>query len=71
MTEQIKEIKELINNRRTLEAKKKLEELEKRFEELEKFSIEVKRLSRNTGKSMSVSTSDLEKLFVKFNIKFK
>ena len=43
----------------------------KRFEELEKFAQAVKHLVRETGRTYSVSTSDLEQLFIKYNIKLK
>jgi len=69
--EKIETIKELLKQRRTLEARKLLDELKdiiNRKEELEEFSIEVKRLARNTGRSRSIDVGELEELFVKYRI---
>ena len=71
MNEKIEAIKSLINSRRILEAKKLIQELEKdldRLKELEKFSKEIKRLARNTGRSYSIQTADLEAFFIKYEI---
>jgi len=51
--------------KRFMEMKKTLKE---RYKELKEFSLEVKRLARSTGRSMKVDLSDLEELFVKYNI---
>lgn len=67
--ELIKEIKNLINEKKIIETKKKLDELGERFEELDIFAKEVKGKARNTGISRSVDVSELEPLFVKYNIK--
>lgn len=42
--------------------------LKERYKELKEFSLEVKRLVRSVGRSMKVDLSDLEELFVKYNI---
>jgi len=42
-----------------------------RFDELEQFAIAVKHLARETGRTYQVAISDLEKLFVKYNIRLK
>jgi len=82
MIEEFREIENLINQRKSMEAKKKLKEAEEfieeradEFENLKNFAHDIKRLlrkrlSRNGGKGV-ISGGTLEKLIVKYNIKLK
>jgi hypothetical protein len=71
MNKKIILIKKALNNRKYLESKKLLNELENDLKRLKEFSIKIKRMARNTGRMRSIDVSDLEPLFVKYNIKFK
>lgn len=64
--EKIKEIFELINQRKMLEVKKLLNELDIDLENLQKFFDEIKSLVRNQGKSSLMSVSEIEEVIEKY-----
>jgi len=72
MDERISEIKELLGQRRLMDAKSKISELEEdlnKLDNLQKFFDEVKNLIRNQGKSNMVSVDAVEKLVVDYGNK--
>ena len=50
--------------------KERLEEKEKRLQELQKFASDVKEIARSTGRSLSIPLDKIEKLIVKYNIRY-
>ena len=69
MNEKIIQIKELLNERHTLEAKNMLYELNldlEKLDNLQKFFDEIKTLARNQGKSSLMDVSKVEEVIVKY-----
>jgi len=74
MEEKIEQIKELLKQRKNIEANKILDEIDKdleRLKELEIFASEVKRRIRACGKSQSISILDIDELIIQYNIQYK
>ena len=72
LAEDIEELEILINNRRLIETKKKLSELRKKMEKYEEkyfqlleFYQEIKRLVRNSGRSV-ITIPEIDELLIKY-----
>jgi len=62
----ITEIKRLLNERKTIEAKKFLDELDAELENFQKFFDGIRTLIRNLGKSNMINKSEIEEVITEF-----
>lgn len=69
MNEKITKIKELLNTRQTIEAKKMLDELGVELKNLQKYFDDIKSLVRNLGKSNMLSKSEIEGVIMEYESK--
>lgn len=60
--EKITEIKQLLDEKNILEAKKKLDELDEELKKLETFFDETKAVVRNLGKSNMISRYEIDEV---------